>query len=66
MQTGAGSAWGDGDEVYLDAQQWNCISFDLQDPAVSTPGYDRTDVRRLGVFFFGDASPRLYVDQITY
>jgi hypothetical protein len=66
VQTGPGSAWGDGDDVYLEAQQWNCVSFDLQDPAVSTPGYDGVDVRKVGVFFFGDASRRLYVDQIMY
>lgn len=65
VQTGA-SAWGDGQEVYLDAQQWQCVSFDPRDPAVVTPGFDRTAVRRVGVFFFGDASARLYVDQVSY
>ena len=31
-----------------------------------TPDFDRTAVRRVGVFFFGDASSRLYVDQVSY
>ena len=65
VQTGA-SAWGDGHDVYLDAQQWRCISFDPLDAATLTPGFDRTAVRKIGVFFFGDASSRLYVDQVSY
>lgn len=62
----AGGTWGDGQEVSLDAQQWHCVSFDPREPAVVTPGFDRTAVRRVGVFFFGDASARLYVDQVSY
>jgi len=65
VQSGA-SAWADGDDVYLEAQQWHCVSFDPRDPSVVTPDFDRTAVRRVGVFFFGDASSRLYVDQVSY
>jgi hypothetical protein len=65
VQSGA-SAWADGHDVYLDAQQWHCVSFDPRDPSVVTPDFDRTAVRRVGVFFFGDASSRLYVDQVSY
>jgi hypothetical protein len=65
VQTGA-SAWGDGHDVSLDAQQWHCISFDPRDAVTITPGFDRTAVHRIGVFFFGNASSRLYVDQISY
>jgi hypothetical protein len=64
VQTGA-SAWGDGQEVLLEAQQWYCVSFDPLHPATLTPGFDRTAVRRIGVFFFGDAASRLYIDQVT-
>jgi hypothetical protein len=65
VQTG-GSAWADGHDVSLEVQQWHCISFDPRDPVTVTPGFDRTAVRRVGVFFFGDASSRLYVDQVSY
>jgi hypothetical protein len=66
VQSGSSLAWADGYEVRLNAREWHCMSIDLQDPDVSTPGFDRTDVRRIGVFIFGDASPRVYFDQITY
>lgn len=65
VMTGA-SGWGDGYEVSLVPGGWQCVSLDLEDPDVVTPGFDRTAVRMLGVFFFGDASARLYVDQISY
>ena len=65
-QSGSSLTWADGGEAYLDAQQWSCVSLDLQNPAVTVPGFDRTDVRRIGVFIFGDASPRVYVDQVSY
>jgi hypothetical protein len=65
VQSGA-SAWADGHDVYLDTQQWHCVSFDPRDASVLTPGFDRTAVRRVGVFFFGDARSRLYVDQVSY
>jgi len=64
-QTGA-SAWGDGHDVYLDTQQRYCVSFDPRDTAVLTADFDPTAVRRIGVFFFGNASARLYVDQVSY
>jgi hypothetical protein len=66
VQSGSGYVWADGDDVLLDAQRWNCVSFDPQSPSVSVPGFDPADVRRIGVFFFGDASPRLYIDQVNY
>lgn len=65
VQTGGGT-WGDGQDVSLVAQQWHCLSFDPRNPAVVTQGFDRTAVRRVGVFFFGDASARLYVDQVSF
>lgn len=65
VQTGA-TAWGDGYEVSLDTGQWHCLTLDMQNPDVRTPGFDGTAVRRIGVFFFGDASPRLYVDHVAY
>jgi hypothetical protein len=64
-QTGV-SAWGDGQDVQLDAQRWQCISFDPRDPVTLTAGFDRTAVHRIGVFFFGEASSRVYVDQVSY
>ena len=66
VQTGGSYAWADGNEVALDAQQWQCVSLDLRDPDVRTPGFDPSAVQRIGVMIYGDASPRLYVDQITY
>lgn len=66
VQTGASYAWADGNEVSLDAQQWQCVSLDLQDPDVRTPAFDPSAVQRIGVMIYGAASPRLYVDQITY
>ena len=65
VQSGS-SAWADGHEISLDAPKWYCISFDPRDADVVTPGFDRTAVHRVGVFFFGDASVRLYVDQVSY
>jgi hypothetical protein len=66
VQSGSGYVWADGYEVLLDAQRWNCVSFDPERPSVSALGFDRADVRKIGVFFFGDASPRLYIDQVNY
>ena len=66
VQTGGSYAWADGNEVALDAQQWQCVSLDLRDPDVRTPAFDPSVVQRIGVMIYGAASPRLYVDQIAY
>jgi hypothetical protein len=66
VQMGAGYSWADGYEVTLNAQEWNCVAFDLRDPDFSDLGFDPTDVRRLGVLIFGTGSSRLYIDQVSY
>ena len=66
LQTGGSYAWADGNEVVLDAQQWQCVSLDLQNPDVRTPGFNASVVQRAGVMIYGAGSPQLYVDQITY
>jgi hypothetical protein len=66
VQTSARLDWADGGVYMPAAQQWTCVSIDLDSPAFSKTQYDPSDVQVIGLELDATSGARLYVDEAAY
>jgi hypothetical protein len=66
VQTSQRLDWADGGVYMPAAQQWTCVSIDLDNPAFSKTQYDPSDVQIIGLELDATSAVRLYVDEAAY
>ena len=66
VQTGTSYAWADDGEHTVAPQTWTCLSLPVSNPAFSQPGYDTTQVIRIGFEMISNSPFRVFVDTVRY
>ncbi len=62
--TGASYVWADNKPHTLAPHTWTCLSLPLSTPAFNNPGYDPTQVVRIGFEMYIDSPFRVFLDTV--
>jgi hypothetical protein len=65
-QTGPDYEWADDGEHTVPSQTWTCLSLPVSKPAFNQPGYDTTQVVRIGLEMISYSPFRVFVDTVRY
>jgi hypothetical protein len=66
VQTGSSYAWADDGEHTLAPHTWTCLSLPVSHPSFNQPGYDTTQVIRIGFEMLSNSPFQVFIDTVRY